>query len=152
MLTAQDAAPSLSLPGEHGRGRRYGPTPPDPTGLVFCSDRQISQVAGGSVEARLDLATGRLRPYLVSGVGLYQSIAKSHITARCDVQFQCASTPGEFHWMRSQSLVPGLEAGLGASLRVGSVDVFTEALVRSLRRDGSSGESWFTPLTIGVRF
>ena len=119
----------------------------------FCVDRVTRSLGGISLDAKYDLLTGRFRPYVFSGFGLYRASEKQFANAECrDSEFTCTMTPGEVHAFSQRSLIKSLHSGVGASLRVrGRIELFGEASWRALS-NRYQAQDWNGPLTIGLRF
>ncbi len=118
-----------------------------------------SLLVGGAVSASYTVqATRRIRPYLLSGAGLFHS--RDRLTTR--LPHQCLP-----HWsyvgpcppgvlvdrLRDTSL--GLHGGFGMRVTFGSVDVFLEQEIRKTvgdQRETRFGKNALYPLTLGLRF
>lgn len=120
----------------------------------FCLDRTKRSLGGVSVDAKYDLLTGRFRPYVFSGFGLYRSVDTQFSNADCHAdQFNCTLTPGELHSFSNASFVGSLHSGLGASLRLkGRLEIFGEMTWRALDTQSFMSRDWHGPTIFGFRF
>jgi hypothetical protein len=118
----------------------------------YCIDRSTRKIGGASIDAKFDLLTGRFRPYVFSGFGLYRAVDTDYANAKCDnSQFQCVLTPGELHPNTFRSVPKALQAGLGTSFRIGRIELFGEMSWRALS-NRYQGQDWLGPTTFGIRF
>ena len=118
----------------------------------FCIDHMKRNLGGVSIDAKYDLLTGRFRPYVFSGFGLYRATDKQYANAACE-NFSCVLTPGQLHSFSQSSFVGSLHSGFGASLRLkGRLEVFGEAAFRAVNGGTFSSRSWKGPMIFGFRF
>jgi hypothetical protein len=118
----------------------------------YCVASTLTQTVGGSLDGRFDLAKGRLRPYLFSGVGLYRTFTDTRSNTSCENRFQCTMTPGQLNTNRRFDWSMGLHTGAGLSWRaIGNTQLFFEARLQSSLNQTSYVGS-HTPLTFGIRF
>ncbi len=137
---------ALRVAGEYWRsgGATFRPfNPADPANPY--AFRRTTAIVGGSVLGVVRLpALGRVRPYALGGVGVYQYSGRSEarVPGGGTVVYQPGDRATSFAW----------SAGLGASMRVGPVTPYVE--LRHVRMGGLQGSgvsSGRQPLTLGVR-
>ena len=122
---------------------------------TFCTDRIRRSLSGVSVDAKYDLLTGRFRPYVFSGFGMYRSVDTQFMNADCSSdQFNCRLTPGELHPFTQKTFVASMQSGAGASLRIkGRFELYGELTWRALNGFGNyERQQWNGPTTFGFRF
>jgi hypothetical protein len=119
---------------------------------TLCTDHERRTAAVFSVDASFDLLTGRFRPYVFSGVGLARTVNTTYLNADCsNAELSCTLTPGEIHPLVNRAVPISLQAGLGASFRVGRAQLFAERGMRSINQTNRP-LGWLSPFSIGIRF
>ena len=88
------------------------------------------QTLSASANAIFRMGPGGITPYLIGGVGYYQT--KTSVDGAGDAE--------QSHW--------GVNGGAGIRLGLGSLGVFGEARVHATK----DGETRLAPVTVGVRF
>ena len=113
---------------------------------------------GFTFDGTFDLARGRYRPYLLSGVGMYRSSTTNGANFECiasdptvnPFSRTCSYTGVRREFQRS-TWAGGLHSGLGFSATFGKVALFTEGRIMILGTDGTRARGMF-PVIFGVKF
>ena len=107
-------------------------------------------VVGLSAAGRYAFRSGAaVRPYVVSGFGVYGATTASSANFVC-VDFRCAPAPGQSETDRRTSIGLGFDAGFGFGFPIGGREFTLEFL---LRQHGAAIRQGYTmPVTLGIRF
>ena len=141
------------------RSNTISPLSPLDEGCVTeCVLRRSAEALGLATDWKVDLARGAVRPYLVSGVGLYATRLDTRQNFECTGSpFQgqsCAPLAGAPRRYRFTNTDVAVSAGLGVLVPAGRASVFAELRLHHLGGGQSSvGKDYPQfPLTIGLRF
>ena len=120
-----------------------------------CASQSGHRLTGLQISGQLDLARGTLRPYLLSGVGIYRSASRYRVNFTCtdgaDPWPTCAPDDAWRSFGTAREAVLGLHSGAGLSVTVGRATIFAEGRLLLLSR-GMLGRGSRIPLLLGVRF
>ncbi len=148
----RDSRIGLRLNAEYySRVQRYADFVLNSCGTGICTTRSRLGFTGLSADGRFNLLTGRIRPYVVSGLGVYRSISVHHTNFRCGDDFSCVLTPGELSDMKQSTFGLGMHAGFGLSMQWRGAQIFTESRYQSVM-DGMTRGAFAMPVTLGIRF
>lgn len=144
----------VRVEGDYWRAIRRYDAPDPATANGRTPARQITTVSGGGGALTFQLpAVGRLRPYVLGGVG-YQQLSLRNESDPVGENGGASRTIVFEGWERRNSMT--YSAGLGAAARAGFLAMFAEVRVIALPNGGARGgrpiQSTMVPLTIGVRF
>lgn len=117
-------------------GIRLGATYVERDGEYSPGSFERLRLVGANAELSYDLATGRFRPYVLGGLGLYR-ISTTHISPASAFPVDGVS--------------PAVIGGLGFRYRIGKIDVFAEGRVHGFTSKINCG-CFVTPITFGLRF
>jgi hypothetical protein len=116
----------------------------NPVHVGFAADGH-RRIIGGSIGLSYSLPRGRvIRPYLTTGVGLYQVGVPHQTTSLPSPDYPPAPVG-----TRSETS-PGFALGGGAGIALGGAQLFVEGCYMRVLTDGRSTS--LVPVTIGVRF
>lgn len=122
---------------------------------VECASESTNRLTGVQLSGQLDLLRGPLRPYLVSGLGIFSSSSRFRMNFSCTehpVGFpECVVDPQWRSFGTARNTVLGLHSGAGISLSLGRATIFGEGRYLLLS-DGTMARRSRLPLLIGVRF
>ncbi len=122
-----------------------------------CSRSENYGVTGFTFDGTFDLSRGRIRPYVLSGIGIYRSSTTNRANYQCPGPrgpfgaLSCTYTPDQTSEYSFATWAPGWHSGLGLSASLGRTTLFTELRVMMLGTDGRQARG-MVPLTFGVKF
>jgi hypothetical protein len=116
----------------------------------FCVYGSRSAAVGISADGRYTfLSRAPMRPYLVSGFGLYHTTTASTLNMEC-TQFACMAGATGRRTFRNRDVGPGLHAGFGFAFPIRRSELTLEFLYRQHMVD--FGRYRTMPITLGIRF
>jgi len=116
----------------------------------YCVYADRYAVAGVSLDGRYTFFhRAPMRPYLVSGFGLYRSTLAWTANVVC-ADNTCTATPGQRSTIRDASLGLGLHAGFGFAFAIRRSELTLEFLFREHTASFRQGHNM--PVTLGIRF
>jgi hypothetical protein len=116
----------------------------------FCRYAERFEMLGLSIDGRYTFLSRRpVRPYLLSGFGLYRSTTTVTASYTCRMN-TCTATPGERSTFSTSSLAPGLHAGFGFAVPIRRSELSLEFRFQQLTSGIRYGHT--VPITLGIRF
>jgi len=116
---------------------------------IECTEIREYGATGLSADGSFDLGKGRIRPYLLSGVGAFRSTMNSRVNYRCTGLCFDIGYPSHAYSRRAWS--GSMHSGFGLSANAGRTTLFTEFRVMLLATDGSRSRGMM-PVIFGVKF
>jgi hypothetical protein len=118
--------------------------------VELCTGADRYEMLGVSLDGRYTFfARSAVRPYLLSGFGLYRAVHTVTANYTC-AEFSCTSTPDQKSTFRTSSIGLGLHSGIGLAIPIRRSELSLEFRFRQLLsglRDGYS-----LPIVLGIRF
>lgn len=111
-------------------------------------------LTGLTFDGTFDLSKGRLRPYLLSGVGLYRNTVTTGSNYSCTYEGFMATTctyTGQTQEFGTTTLAGGLHSGLGLSVPMRNLTLFTEGRIAIVATDGRNPRG-LIPIVFGLKF
>jgi hypothetical protein len=116
----------------------------------FCIYDQRDAVVGASIDGRYTfLSRASVRPYLVSGFGLYHSSWASTANVSC-ADLSCVPVPEGRATFRERSLGLGMHGGFGFAFPIRRSELTLEFIIR--QRVSGTRYGYTMPVTLGIRF
>jgi hypothetical protein len=120
--------------------------------VEFCRYADRLEVLGLSLDGRYTFfARSAVRPYLLSGFGLYRTVNTVTANYTC-TDFSCTPTPDQKSTFSMSSIGLGLHSGIGLAVPIRRSELSLEARFH-LQQLGSGFQNRYTiPIVLGIRF
>jgi hypothetical protein len=118
--------------------------------VELCAGAQRFEMLGLSLDGRYTFfARSAVRPYLLSGFGLYRTVNTVTANYTC-AEFSCTPTPDQRSTFTTSSIGLGLHSGIGLAVPIRRSELSLEFRFQQL----SSGlrQGYTLPIVLGIRF